>query len=149
MSMGYSLVQGKEYKPGKKYLHSIHEQCQVIMCKDCFIRRYYRHIEIDRVTRRQRLYNSSHKELSSVRGTKTSYICMELIRGPQQQKVMSGKFFHFGQIKFFIEHKQCSNLAFIEWFESIEYNQELKMWFTDFPLKAKKQSFISSFSHGY
>lgn len=110
------------------------------------MRKYYYHQEVHPHTNRVCLYTCALKELPSAR-TKSSYICSEFKRGMQDQKALSGKFIHFGQIVYFVEHGEANTahanrLAYVRWYGVTNFHPETKLWYAKLDQQGVKSSYI-------
>ena len=129
-------------------LNSIHKLCQVEKCVTCSLAKYHYHEEKQPITHRVYTYRSSAKELQSAK-TVSSIVCVEFARGPQSQKILSGKFVHFGEIMYFAEHKDRNSdashsLAYVRWFADIKFDHQTKLWHSNLSsnLEPAKYSFV-------
>lgn len=118
-------------------LRSIHKQLEGPSCDSCEINKYLYHTEIHPVTKRGTVFTSKLYEKETAK-TVSSFVCSEFVRGAPGQKLDIGTFLEFGRICYFVEHVSESHLetekncfAFVEWFDSVQFDNDTHLWFTD------------------
>lgn len=128
-------VKRKVCKMKKRQMKTIHKVLNSPgVCNNCFVYKYHYHKESHPITKRVATYTGCEKEAVDAI-TVSSYVCVECSRGPQSQKVLSGKFVKFGRIQNFILH--CTgtlsniedSLAHVKWINNVSFDEESGLWF--------------------
>lgn len=116
----------------QRQLDSVHKQCKVA-CRDssCTIEKFSHGASIEHPTVKRIVTYSCTDGQSVLAKTVSSYVCFENDRGLQGQKLSSGKYIVFGQIKFFVVHKSKTNdtLALVGLYGNANFDQESGLWF--------------------